>query len=403
MRQGRGRAPKTRSDFVPWALLVLVVIAILARLPGHFYPVTFHYDEGLEIWNVIRCFPPCGGVRHPFLNSYLIFLAEGLYFVAGLATGTFNSVADLHEAFATDPRGLLRAGRLVSLTAGVATVPLTYLLGKLVWDRTVGLGGALLVALSPQLVIVSNNLRSWSLATCLATLALLMLVRAITSTRRRDVFAAGAAVGAAMAAVYAVGLLLLPSALALLLRQRALAVRGERRGWIADFGAAAAGIALAFLIANISGVRRWPQGLDRFSQLMARNSTGGSTVDYLTNLSWYFASLFEPYGMGPVLASLAMIGLAWTAWHTKPISWVPLSFAAAVLVIQPLVLFLWAGRYTAPAYPVPLLARERADRRCVSVPCQQFSLEIHGKSVGRACHTGVAVRGRDQSQSASKA
>ena len=59
--------------------------------------------------------------------------------------------------------------------------------------------------------------------------------------------------------------------------------------------------------------------------------------------------------MGPVLASLAMIGLAWTAWHTRPISWVPLSFAAAVLVIQPLVVFLWASRYTAPAYPVLLL------------------------------------------------
>jgi hypothetical protein len=60
--------------------------------------------------------------------------------------------------------------------------------------------------------------------------------------------------------------------------------------------------------------------------------------------------------MGPVLASLAIIGLVWTSWHARPLSWVPSSFAAAVLVIQPLALFFWAGRYAAAAYPVLLLA-----------------------------------------------
>ncbi len=357
MKQAMGGLAKTRSDLALWTLFLLVVIAILMRLPGQFYPVTLHYDEGHDIWRAIGCFPPCGGASQPFLNRYLIFVAEGSYFVMGLATGVFHSVADLKEAFRADPRSLLFAGRLVSLVAGVATVPLTYLLGRRVWDPAVGLGGAMLVAVSPQLVIVSNNLRGWSLSTCLATLALLLMTRAITSTRRRDVLGAGAAVGAAVAAVYALALLLFPAVLALLLRDRALRVRrAERLPWVADLATAAAAGGVTFLILNFGGVWHWHQGLDELSELVRHESAFGSNVDYITNVSWYFASLFEPYGLGSVLASLALIGFIWTSWHRRPIAWVPLSFAAAVLVIQPLFLFFWASRYVAPAYPVLLLA-----------------------------------------------
>jgi uncharacterized membrane protein len=69
-----------------------------------------------------------------------------------------------------------RSLRLVSLTAGTAAIPLTYVLGRRTFGRGAGLVAATLVALSPYLIFYSTEARAYALMMGLllgSTLALL--------------------------------------------------------------------------------------------------------------------------------------------------------------------------------------------------------------------------------------
>lgn len=59
-----------RACLARWTLPAILALALLLRLPGHFYPVTFHYDEGAELQHVlksnisaIRCTPTVLPIR----------------------------------------------------------------------------------------------------------------------------------------------------------------------------------------------------------------------------------------------------------------------------------------------------------------------------------------------------
>jgi mannosyltransferase len=75
--------------------------------------------------------------------------------------------------------------RLPSLVAGVATVPLTYLLGARTVGRPVGLVGATLVALSPFMLFYSTEARGYALAVALVLCSTLALLAAVESGRGR--------------------------------------------------------------------------------------------------------------------------------------------------------------------------------------------------------------------------
>jgi mannosyltransferase len=75
--------------------------------------------------------------------------------------------------------------RLPSLLAGVATVPLVYVLGARTVGRNAALAGAGLFALSPFAIFYATEARAYALMTLLAVLSTLTLLRAIDSNERR--------------------------------------------------------------------------------------------------------------------------------------------------------------------------------------------------------------------------
>jgi mannosyltransferase len=75
--------------------------------------------------------------------------------------------------------------KLVSLAAGVAAIPLTYLLGLWTVGRRAALLGALLMALSPFLIFYSTEARGYALMLLLALLSTLALLRALDTSRTR--------------------------------------------------------------------------------------------------------------------------------------------------------------------------------------------------------------------------
>jgi hypothetical protein len=349
---------KRGLSLVPWTLLVILVLALLLRLPGHFYPVVFHYDEGAEVRTALSYASGSlhpDNLGHPALNTYLVFLAEAVYYVVGRVSGKFGSAIDFLQAYETNLRGFLYVGRTVPLLAALCTIFLTYHLGRRLWSILVGLGGALLLAVSPQHIIVSNNLRPWSLGTCMATLSLLCLTRVGPTVGWQLLALAGLAVGFALASIYSLCWLLLPFVVALGSRWRGVAAVGARPQWVKDVLTAGAGIVTGFTVGNFGVLLVWREVLEALRHLLTFN-TASSSIAYLTNAGWYISSLWDVFGMGPLLASLVVVALLWASWRASARQWVVLSFVWVVFLVQPLVITLWASRYTVIAYPILLLA-----------------------------------------------
>ena len=83
--------------------------------------------------------------------------------------------------------GLVGSGevavRMLSIIFGVATVYVTYAIGKNVYSRFVGLIAAMLLATSPLHIYYSHEARMYSLETLLASVCVLAFVRILTAKR----------------------------------------------------------------------------------------------------------------------------------------------------------------------------------------------------------------------------
>jgi mannosyltransferase len=122
------------------------------------------------------------------------------------AVGFSESAPPLYYALAwawTQVTGTGEAGlRSVSALAGVATVPVAYLLGAQLSGRRAGIVAAALVAVNPMLVWYSQEARAYALFALLTALSLLYFVRALDQGRRRDFIAWGIASALALATHY---------------------------------------------------------------------------------------------------------------------------------------------------------------------------------------------------------
>ncbi len=113
------------------------------------------------------------------------------------AVGFSESAPPLYYALAwlwTQVVGTGELGlRSLSALAGVATVPVAYLLGIELRDRRAGIAAAALVAVNPMLLWYSQEARGYALLVLLTALALLYFLRG-----RRAPEASGACSGAGL-------------------------------------------------------------------------------------------------------------------------------------------------------------------------------------------------------------
>ncbi len=92
--------------------------------------------------------------------------------------------------------------RSLSAVAGVATVPVAYLIGLELRGRRAGLMAAALVAVNPMLLWYAQEARVYALFALLCAVSLLYCVRALRGGRRRDFTLWGIASGLALATHY---------------------------------------------------------------------------------------------------------------------------------------------------------------------------------------------------------
>jgi 4-amino-4-deoxy-L-arabinose transferase-like glycosyltransferase len=210
-----GEAVRARSRTF-WIVAGLSAVAALLRF-ATLGVQSYHHDE---VVTAVRILP--GSFTHAMNAVDFSESAPPLYYaLAWLWT----------QVTGTGEFGL----RSLSALAGVATVPVAYLIGAELRGRRAGLMAAALVAVNPMLLWYSQEARAYSLLALFSAASLLFCIRALRNGRRRDFTYWGIASALALATHYFAVFPLLAEVL-LLLRRRGL--RASFAGlWIAALAA----------------------------------------------------------------------------------------------------------------------------------------------------------------------
>jgi mannosyltransferase len=261
---------------------------------------------------------------------------RGSFFHAMDAVGFSESAPPLYYALAwvwTQVTGTGELGlRSLSAVAGVATVPVAYLLGQELRGRRAGLMAAALVAVNPMLLWYSQEARAYALLALLCAISLLYCVRAQQRGDRRDFTLWGLASGLALATHYFAVFAIAAEALLLLRRRGRASLAGL---WIVGlFGLLLAPLAIhqmsyghAEWISNFSlGHRVWET---------ASTFAIGETSDIIARPERP-ALAFLPLAL--VLGALALLGFR-AARDERRAAAIPLAVSAAAAGI-PLLLAL---------------------------------------------------------------
>ncbi|HEV7774162.1 MAG TPA: glycosyltransferase family 39 protein [Conexibacter sp.] len=253
------------------------------------------------------------------------------------AVGFSESAPPLYYALAwlwTQVTGTGEAGlRSVSAMAGVATVPVAYLLGAELSSRRAGIAAAALVAVNPMLVWYSQEARGYALFVLLTALSLLYFLRALDRGRRRDSVAWGIASALALATHYFAAFPIAVEAF-WLLRRRGRASGGAFPGlWIAG----AAGLLLAPLVVHQASYAHaeWISNLSIGHRLWETGLTFalGETGDIIAQVEHPLLLVV------PGLIAIAALGLVFARGEPgeRRAAGIPLTLAAVTVVVPLLI------------------------------------------------------------------
>lgn len=289
---------KSSQGRAPLVLLVMIVfVALLFRVPGINYalPYVYHQDEPHNVEIALRILRTGDLNPHVFSYPSLFFYVNAAsyvpYYWAGKLRGVLEGTADISStAITTSASGkaafpaLFLIGRFLSVCFGTATVVLVYWMGRNLTQRAaVGLVAALMLAVSPTAVTQSQLITPNSLATFLATLAVLASLQVARNGSLADYFAAASAVGLAASAKYNVGLV----AVSLIIGHVLLF---EKHHLLAKRLAVSAAIAImAYLLTSPFSVLDYPAFLQGVTHEVTHYATGqigeeGDTILFYVDL-----------------------------------------------------------------------------------------------------------------------
>ena len=195
--------------------------------------------------------------------------------------------------------------RMVSVVYGTLTLAVLFLIGRRLVSPAFGLLAALGLAALPLHIHVSSMFKPDALLVLCVALAFLLALRAVASARWRDAVLAGIGISLAMSAKVIGGLV----ALALVVGTVVAGWKNRRR--LALLALAAATSLVSFLLLN-PYARHYPAYTAHLQGDYARRAE----LQGLTRLEMPRALielLAGPHALGPALAALGLVGLAWLA------------------------------------------------------------------------------------------
>lgn len=311
--------PSGSRDASGIALILILAAAAAARLwfltAG--LPHAVGIDEPQVIDRAIRILRTGDWNTHLFDYPSLVIYFHAIVaigrFMAGALNGEWSSLDDFSI------RAIYIAGRAAAACVGVATVWVTYRLGREAGTARVGLLAAAQLAVHPMHVRESRFILTDVPVTALTTLAVWLSIRAARVGTIGAYAWAGAACGFAAAAKYNGGL-----ALAAVVAAWALAERSHPDR-LAKLGAIAGAAAAAFLAGAPYTLLDLPGFLDGFAAQFSRFAAPASGYDP----AWvvYLKHLSPPWARAAV--PLTVFGAAVMIWRSGR-RWIPIVAFTAV-------------------------------------------------------------------------
>lgn len=209
-----------RRAKTPILLLVILGVAFAVRydgiesgLPQSYVPDEYEYVHGY-LQMIKRGDMNPRWWHHPSVQPYVNVAAYLIVFYLEAPTGRWRSI---HEMQVED---MLFWGRFsAGVVPGVFAVLMIFLLGRWILGTRVGLIAAALLAVAPGVVEISQYNKPDSLLVLFSTASVFVTLVYLDRGGRALAFAAGAAVGLAVAVKYNAALLLAPFVIAVLYRR----------------------------------------------------------------------------------------------------------------------------------------------------------------------------------------
>lgn len=339
-------------------LLLLFLGGLVVRMIGLDWglPYVEHFDEPALVKTVVRMVqngdPNPHTFLYPSLMFYLLALATRLHAWWGIQQGIYQSIMDLPAdtfGFTIAP-GVYIWQRAVTAILGALTVPATFLLGRAMFDRRVGLLGALLVMLATFHVFHSHLITADAPTGLWVVLAVLAAWQIVKSGAPHGYLLGGVATGLATGTKYNAVAVALAVAVAHLLYWRRKSL-GRPLLWLIASGSTAA---LAFLVTTPYALLDWSAFIGglRFN---AQHYAGGGHGDFIGRwrLDQYSLYLWTD-GLRPLGSVVALVGLPLLVWRFPRQSLVLLVVVVAemLLLMAQVVNFV---RNLLPVFPLMLL------------------------------------------------
>jgi hypothetical protein len=284
----------------PAALGVLLVASLVLRLWGvkQGLPYSYNADEATHFVPRAVGFLSQDLNPHYFLNppaySYLLYVVFELW---------FGSADAIRTAYTSDPTAVFIVARVVAAVLGTVAVWLTYLAGKRLFDRTVGLLAAAVLAFAFLPVFYSHLALNDVPTLAPVALSLYGVAGVLRWGRTRDYVIAGIGIGLAAATKYTGGITLV----CLLAASLCDGLDGSGRTAARRCGLALVLALVAFLIANPYAALDPSSFFSGVSQ-QASQAAGTEPVKLGSNpgsgIEYYMWSFTWGLGWGPTIAAV---------------------------------------------------------------------------------------------------
>ncbi len=293
--------------------------------------------SGSSRWNFYNY-----GLFHQYLVAVVVLAAD--FFLGRMSEPAWVTLARMHLD-----------ARLVTVTFGVATVPVVFLLGRSLYGRATGLLAAAFVAVAPLHAVQSHYATVDVPLAFWVTLSLLFAAQILHSRELKWYILAGIAAGLAAGTKYN-GIVVLLGVLGAHVATAGEAgfIRRLKALWSRQVAIAVAAAVVTFAVTNIYCFIDFGEFLGALMFEAHHMRTGDGPVALYTPVGWIFHVTDSlRYGLGWPIWVAALAGVVWAMLHQEKGDWLVLAY----LVPFYLLVGSWKVRYMRYMMPfVPILA-----------------------------------------------
>ena len=161
----------------------------------------------------------------PSFSFYVAFITQFIIYAFGRIAGIFHSLADFGNMFETDMSTLVVTHRFVSILFGIGAIVTTFLLGRKLFHKRVGIIAAFFLSFNLLHVQQSKLISPDILVTFLVLISYLFIYNVYKNGNMRDYIAAGFFIGLSTATKYIPILLITPLIVSHILHQKKLHIK----------------------------------------------------------------------------------------------------------------------------------------------------------------------------------